>query len=225
MARVGSGCSPARQGSHPVAFPHTTVPVPAPAGRRAAHFGPRWRIGVVRSCRSLSPATATTRAKPTPSGWPTRSWRPAHARPRQPPPPAPRARRLRIQPFPRFQPRSRAPCAPPAIRSNPPTAGASSPTSARISGPSGCTTTTGPPGQPSPWGARAYTFGDRVVFGPNEYPPGSSDWRRLLAHELTHVAQQGASSARHVMQRQPQNPPAPVAADSRANPEPAEIDR
>lgn len=74
-------------------------------------------------------------------------------------------------------------------------------------------------------GARAYTFGDRVVFGPNEYPPGSSDWRRLLAHELTHVAQQGASSARHVMQRQPQNPPAPVAADSRANPEPAEIDR
>ena len=38
--------------------------------------------------------------------------------------------------------------------------------------------------------ARAFTVGTNVVFGAGEYAPGTSDGRRLLAHELTHVAQQ-----------------------------------
>ncbi len=40
--------------------------------------------------------------------------------------------------------------------------------------------------------ARAYTSGRDVVFGSGEYQPGSEGGRRLLAHELVHVGQQGA---------------------------------
>ncbi len=42
--------------------------------------------------------------------------------------------------------------------------------------------------------ASAYTVGGHVVFGPERYDPGSDPGRKLLAHELTHVAQQGAST-------------------------------
>jgi len=41
-------------------------------------------------------------------------------------------------------------------------------------------------------GARAYTLGSHIVFGTGRYASGSSDGRRLLAHELTHVMQQSA---------------------------------
>lgn len=41
-------------------------------------------------------------------------------------------------------------------------------------------------------GARAYTYGRNIVFGPGAYAPRSSQGRRLLAHELTHVTQQAA---------------------------------
>ena len=40
-------------------------------------------------------------------------------------------------------------------------------------------------------GARAYAVGRDVVFAPGEYRPDTADGRRLLAHELTHVVQQG----------------------------------
>ncbi len=40
-------------------------------------------------------------------------------------------------------------------------------------------------------GARAYTLGRDVVFGQGEYRPETPTGRRLLAHELTHVVQQG----------------------------------
>ncbi len=40
--------------------------------------------------------------------------------------------------------------------------------------------------------ARAYTVGHHVVFGAGKYRPGTADGRRLLAHELAHVAQQDA---------------------------------
>ncbi|HJV61278.1 MAG TPA: DUF4157 domain-containing protein [Albitalea sp.] len=40
--------------------------------------------------------------------------------------------------------------------------------------------------------AEAYTVGRDIVFGPGRYAPGTSAGRRLLAHELTHVVQQGA---------------------------------
>jgi hypothetical protein len=39
--------------------------------------------------------------------------------------------------------------------------------------------------------ARAYTVGSNVVFGGSEYAPETPDGQRLLAHELTHVVQQG----------------------------------
>ena len=39
-------------------------------------------------------------------------------------------------------------------------------------------------------GARAYTYGSDIAFRYGAYAPDSSDGRHLLAHELTHVAQQ-----------------------------------
>jgi uncharacterized protein DUF4157 len=44
--------------------------------------------------------------------------------------------------------------------------------------------------------ARAYTSGLDIVFGSGEYAPATDEGRRLLAHELVHVAQQGAAAAR-----------------------------
>jgi len=38
--------------------------------------------------------------------------------------------------------------------------------------------------------ARAYTTGHHVVFAAGQYRPGTTDGRRLLAHELAHVTQQ-----------------------------------
>ncbi len=51
-------------------------------------------------------------------------------------------------------------------------------------------------------GARAFTVGRHVVFGAGQYAPESSSGRRLLAHELTHVAQQSGSGAA-ALQRAP----------------------
>jgi hypothetical protein len=53
--------------------------------------------------------------------------------------------------------------------------------------------------------ARAYTFGQDIVFGSSEYAPSSAEGRRLIAHELVHVMQQGktTSPARALIQRQP----------------------
>ncbi|WP_292990574.1 DUF4157 domain-containing protein [Nitrosomonas sp.] len=44
--------------------------------------------------------------------------------------------------------------------------------------------------------ARAFTTGSDVFFRGGEYRPGSSSGRELLAHELTHVVQQGGSQLR-----------------------------
>jgi hypothetical protein len=41
------------------------------------------------------------------------------------------------------------------------------------------------------FGALAYTSGPNISFGEGRYRPDLSDGRRLLAHELTHVVQQG----------------------------------
>lgn len=51
-------------------------------------------------------------------------------------------------------------------------------------------------------GARAYTVGRDVVFGTGEYHPAQAEDRRLLAHELTHVIQQGGGAAER-LQRKP----------------------
>ena len=43
--------------------------------------------------------------------------------------------------------------------------------------------------------ATAYTVGHNVVFGRGAYAPGSDAGRRLMAHELAHVGQQGGAIA------------------------------
>jgi len=44
-------------------------------------------------------------------------------------------------------------------------------------------------------GALAYTVGPHIAFGGSNFAPSSDDGRRLIAHELTHVVQQGAAIA------------------------------
>jgi hypothetical protein len=44
-------------------------------------------------------------------------------------------------------------------------------------------------------GAKAYTVGPHVVFGHGQYDPSGMRGRRLLAHELTHVLQQGGANS------------------------------
>lgn len=47
--------------------------------------------------------------------------------------------------------------------------------------------------------ARAFTYQNHVFFARNQYQPGTSEGKHLLAHELTHTIQQG-----HSVQRAPQ---------------------
>jgi hypothetical protein len=42
--------------------------------------------------------------------------------------------------------------------------------------------------------ANAYTVGHNIVFGENRFTPKTAEGQRLLAHELTHVIQQGGRS-------------------------------
>jgi hypothetical protein len=44
-------------------------------------------------------------------------------------------------------------------------------------------------------GALAYTVGPHIAFGAGQYAPGTPAGQRLLAHELTHVVQQGPEGA------------------------------
>ena len=41
--------------------------------------------------------------------------------------------------------------------------------------------------------ALAYTVGNEIVFGAGQFAPGTSTGQRILAHELTHVVQQGGA--------------------------------
>ncbi len=47
--------------------------------------------------------------------------------------------------------------------------------------------------------ARAFTTGQDIFFRQDAYQPGSSAGRELLAHELTHVVQQGGDQVRRAM--------------------------
>ncbi|HXT27537.1 MAG TPA: DUF4157 domain-containing protein [Candidatus Eisenbacteria bacterium] len=53
--------------------------------------------------------------------------------------------------------------------------------------------------------ARAFTLGNHVVFGEQEYAPHTPGGQKLLAHELTHTVQQGAAPglARSAARRRP----------------------
>jgi hypothetical protein len=44
-------------------------------------------------------------------------------------------------------------------------------------------------------GARAFTTGKDIFFREGAYEPGSRDGQKLIAHELTHVAQQGGEQS------------------------------
>jgi hypothetical protein len=50
--------------------------------------------------------------------------------------------------------------------------------------------------------AHSYTVGSDIVFGAGRYVPTSREGRHLLAHELTHVVQQGGAEGPSVLQRQ-----------------------
>jgi hypothetical protein len=63
--------------------------------------------------------------------------------------------------------------------------------------------------------ALAYTFGLNVVFGAGQFAPETSQGKRILAHELTHVVQQSGST--------PQAPLALGDSDSRAEREADEV--
>lgn len=55
--------------------------------------------------------------------------------------------------------------------------------------------------------AHAFTIGSDIVFASGQYAPATSRGRRLLAHELTHVVQQGNAKAEYsLLQRQPSPP-------------------
>src|SRR5207247_423270 len=41
--------------------------------------------------------------------------------------------------------------------------------------------------------AQAFTLGSDIVFGSGKFSPSTPAGRKLLAHELTHVVQQGAA--------------------------------
>jgi hypothetical protein len=53
-------------------------------------------------------------------------------------------------------------------------------------------------------GAHAFTVGRDIVFARGQYAPRTVSGRRLLAHELTHVAQQNGAAA--TLQREPDKP-------------------
>ena len=55
--------------------------------------------------------------------------------------------------------------------------------------------------------ARAFTYRNHLFFGRGQYQPGTDTGRRLLAHELTHTIQQGATVQRAA------EPPGPAAAE------------
>lgn len=65
--------------------------------------------------------------------------------------------------------------------------------------------------------ARAYTVGQDIVFAAGSYTPGTTDGRRLLAHELTHVAQQDTGG--------PSAAPARLAVGTAGDPAEREADR
>ena len=54
-------------------------------------------------------------------------------------------------------------------------------------------------------GARAFTIGRDVFFGSDRYAPTAPEGRRLLAHELTHVAQQARGEPAGVIRRAPKD--------------------
>ena len=49
--------------------------------------------------------------------------------------------------------------------------------------------------------AEAFTYGRDIYFGEGRYKPETTEGKRLLAHELTHVVQQGGKLLKHVQMK------------------------
>ena len=48
--------------------------------------------------------------------------------------------------------------------------------------------------------AKAYTVGNKIMFGAGRFAPGTHEGRRLIAHELTHVVQQSGTDRNYASQ-------------------------
>lgn len=66
--------------------------------------------------------------------------------------------------------------------------------------------------------ANAYTVGKDIVFGAGRYDPRSRDGQALLAHELTHVVQNGGVAESTIIRRQPKGDP-PKSKESQNKPQ------
>jgi hypothetical protein len=66
-------------------------------------------------------------------------------------------------------------------------------------------------------GAQAFTHGNDIYFNAGKYDPGSTSGGHLLAHELTHTIQQGASQPRADAKAQGSPAPRPAGAIQRRN--------
>lgn len=62
--------------------------------------------------------------------------------------------------------------------------------------------------------ALAYTHGNNIVFGQEQYQPGTNAGTRLMAHELTHTIQQKGGSGLQRLQRKNTVPTQPVSSES-----------
>jgi Domain of unknown function (DUF4157) len=57
-------------------------------------------------------------------------------------------------------------------------------------------------------GALAFTRGERIAFGAGQFAPGSREGRRLIGHELAHVAQQVRSGTKSLQRKADPDPAA-----------------
>ncbi|MDR7209465.1 DUF4157 domain-containing protein [Flavobacterium piscis] len=64
-------------------------------------------------------------------------------------------------------------------------------------------------------GSQAFANGSDIYFNEGKYNPNSTDGKHLLAHELTHTVQQGASAIQPKMIQKVETPPAAAPAPSR----------
>jgi hypothetical protein len=71
--------------------------------------------------------------------------------------------------------------------------------------------------------ARAYTFGQDVVFGAGAYAPGTTDGDRLLAHELAHTTQEASVIRRSPPKDAQTQTPTSDAAPDESAPSPEDV--
>lgn len=72
--------------------------------------------------------------------------------------------------------------------------------------------------------AHAYAVGRDIVFGTGRFTPSTGTGRRLIAHELTHVVQQGGAARPGIVQRDLATPPPTAPAAAQADLTAAQID-